>query len=145
MPGPERRAALAGFTAPGPGRRCLVLSGVGARGLDLPSAHAAVLLDGPGDWRQYAHRAGRVGRMGAKGVVLSVVTPSEARALGAIGARLGVQLSRAEFRGRSLVAARAVLPAHRDKGECRGRGGGGRGEGRGRGAAAKAAPRSLRS
>ncbi|GBF90296.1 DEAD-box ATP-dependent RNA helicase [Raphidocelis subcapitata] len=111
MPGPARRAALAEFAAPGPDRRCLVLSGVGARGLDLPSAHAAVLLDAPAGWRPYAHRAGRVGRMGAGGVVLSIVTNAEARELAAIAQRLGIPLQRAGFRGRRLLVTPAPAPA----------------------------------
>jgi hypothetical protein len=111
MPGPARQRALASFQSVGPTRKALILSDLGARGLDLPTAHLTVQLDAPSSWQQYVHRAGRVGRMGARGLVVTVVDGWERRGLLAVAARLGVQIERVEARGGRMV------PMHEEDGE----------------------------
>jgi ATP-dependent RNA helicase DeaD len=92
MDGQERAHALKSFAAGGPGRKVLILSDVGSRGLDLPRAQIVIQMHPPTGWQQYAHRAGRVGRMGKPGKVVTLVTPGERRGLEAISRRLGLQL-----------------------------------------------------
>ena len=50
----------------------LLVSGVAARGLDVPECDVVVNMDVPSDAAQYAHRAGRTGRAGQPGLVLNV-------------------------------------------------------------------------
>jgi superfamily II DNA/RNA helicase len=124
MPGPARAAAVAAFSAPGAPRRALLTTDVAARGLDLPSVHCVVQVDAPSDWKQYAHRAGRAGRMGARGEVLSLSAGArEAAALAAAAARLGVRgaaWARAEVRARRLVRLENPAPAPAPAGAGRG-------------------------
>merc|ERR1712187_413067 len=58
--------------------RVLVTTEIGARGLDVPECDTVINLEIPTDARHYCHRAGRAGRMGQQGLVITIVTPSEA-------------------------------------------------------------------
>lgn len=55
----------------------LLVTDVAARGLDIPGCDAVIQLEVPATAKQYAHRAGRTGRMGAPGVVVSIVERHE--------------------------------------------------------------------
>lgn len=57
----------------------LVASDVAARGLDVPGITHVFNLDAPSQGRDYLHRAGRTGRAGAKGEVITLVTGRELR------------------------------------------------------------------
>lgn len=73
----ERKNALEDFCT---GRvRVLVASDLGARGLDIAGVTHVINLDIPEDATHYLHRAGRCGRQGAQGHVISLVTPYERR------------------------------------------------------------------
>lgn len=73
----ERKNALEDFRT---GRvRVLVASDLGARGLDIAGVTHVINLDIPEDATHYLHRAGRCGRQGAQGHVISLVTPYERR------------------------------------------------------------------
>lgn len=73
----ERKNALEEFRT---GRvRVLVASDLGARGLDIAGVTHVINLDIPEDATHYLHRAGRCGRQGAQGHVISLVTPYERR------------------------------------------------------------------
>lgn len=73
----ERKNALEEFRT---GRvRVLVASDLGARGLDIVGVTHVINLDIPEDATHYLHRAGRCGRQGAQGHVISLVTPYERR------------------------------------------------------------------
>ncbi|AOZ91975.1 DEAD/DEAH box helicase [Paenibacillus crassostreae] len=54
--------------------KLLVASDLAARGLDIEGLTLVVNYDPPVDSEHYVHRAGRTGRMGRSGIVLSIVT-----------------------------------------------------------------------
>ncbi|MCM2533924.1 DEAD/DEAH box helicase [Neobacillus pocheonensis] len=75
----ERQAALKNFRD---GKmNMLIATDVAARGLDIQGITHVVQIDFPKDITQYVHRAGRTGRMGANGIVISLVTEREEREL----------------------------------------------------------------
>jgi superfamily II DNA/RNA helicase len=75
----ERQAALKAFRD---GKmKMLIATDVAARGLDIQGVTHVVQIDFPKDITQYVHRAGRTGRMGANGIVISLVTEREEREL----------------------------------------------------------------
>ncbi|MEH7179998.1 DEAD/DEAH box helicase [Neobacillus vireti] len=75
----ERQAELKAFRD---GKtKMLIATDVAARGLDIQGVTHVVHVDFPRDIAQYVHRAGRTGRMGADGIVISLVTEREEREL----------------------------------------------------------------
>lgn len=64
--------------------KLLVASDVAARGLDIPDVGHVLNYDVPIHAEDYIHRIGRTGRAGKKGNAITMVTPSDMRALGAI-------------------------------------------------------------
>lgn len=92
MPPAARRRALEEFANPGPQRKVLILTDVGAAGLDLPLVHAVLQLGPPPDWRTYVRRAGRAARRGAGGWVVTAVEPGARARVEAIARRAGVEL-----------------------------------------------------
>lgn len=75
----DRKKALEGFRT---GKiQLLVASDLAARGLDIQDVLYIFNLDLPEDPKEYLHRAGRTGRMGKQGLVLSIVTEKEAEQL----------------------------------------------------------------
>lgn len=75
----ERQAELKAFRD---GKtKMLIATDVAARGLDIQGVTHVVHVDFPRDLAQYVHRAGRTGRMGANGTVISLVTEREEREL----------------------------------------------------------------
>ncbi len=57
----------------------LVSSDIGARGLDIEGVTHVINIDIPEEPIYYLHRAGRTGRQGEKGTVISIVTSYEVR------------------------------------------------------------------
>lgn len=72
--------------------------GLGAhRGLDLPGISHVFLLDSTADPAAYLHAAGRCGRLGRKGTVVTLVGSQEAFALRRLGNALGIVIDRLEL------------------------------------------------
>jgi superfamily II DNA/RNA helicase len=91
----EREKALREFRS---GKlKMLIATDVAARGLDIPGVTHVVHIDLPRDITQYIHRAGRTGRMGASGMVLSLVTEREERELKHYARDLKVSLQKRIF------------------------------------------------
>eukprot|EP00468_Gymnochlora_sp_CCMP2014_P013700 CAMPEP_0167750584 /NCGR_PEP_ID=MMETSP0110_2-20121227/6076_1 /TAXON_ID=629695 /ORGANISM="Gymnochlora sp., Strain CCMP2014" /LENGTH=435 /DNA_ID=CAMNT_0007635929 /DNA_START=128 /DNA_END=1435 /DNA_ORIENTATION=- len=71
--------------------RVLVVTDVVARGIDL-ACDTVVNLEIPDNPAVYAHRAGRTGRMGEEGVVVSLVAPYEEDAFRKLQKRVGLNI-----------------------------------------------------
>lgn len=70
----------------------LVVSDLVSRGLDLPNVDAVFNIGLPGNPVMYAHRAGRTARMGAQGMVMTIIEPSMVGVLKGFEQDLGVKI-----------------------------------------------------
>ncbi|MCL2353293.1 MAG: DEAD/DEAH box helicase [Defluviitaleaceae bacterium] len=73
--------------------KALVATDAGSRGLDIEGLTHVINLDIPSRHKDYIHRAGRCGRAGNPGTVISIVTPREADELQKIAKKLGITIS----------------------------------------------------
>jgi superfamily II DNA/RNA helicase len=105
-----RQKALAAFTASPEG--VLVATDVAARGIDVTDLALVVNADAPTDPDSYTHRAGRTGRAGADGRVVTLVAPDVVNDLSRIAVTLGLE---EEFRagGLSVAPARTLYAKRR--------------------------------
>ncbi|MDR1443841.1 MAG: DEAD/DEAH box helicase [Treponema sp.] len=84
----RRRDAIGGFRS---GKiTVLVSSDLAARGLDIPEISHVIALDVPQDAGAYTHRAGRTGRAGKRGIMVSIGDEAEMRRLALLEKRLGL-------------------------------------------------------
>jgi superfamily II DNA/RNA helicase len=84
----RRRDAVAGFRS---GKiTVLASSDLAARGLDIPGITHVIALDVPHDEEAYIHRAGRTGRAGKRGIMVSIGDGEEMRLLSRLEKRLGL-------------------------------------------------------
>lgn len=81
----------------------LVATDVSARGLDIQGLTHVVNFDLPHDSKQYIHRSGRTGRMGAKGTVVSLLTNKEENILKRICSKLDISLGEKKLFSGKLV------------------------------------------
>jgi superfamily II DNA/RNA helicase len=70
--------------------RALVSSDLAARGLDIPDISHVAALDVPSGGDAYIHRAGRTGRAGKRGLMVSIGNEGELRRLAALEKQLGI-------------------------------------------------------
>ncbi len=68
----------------------LVATDVAARGIHIDDVPCVLHFDPPADYKDYIHRSGRTGRAGSKGVVISLVDPSQKRSVGKLARDAGV-------------------------------------------------------
>ena len=133
--GMDKRERNASITAFSKGEyRALLVSDLAARGLDVPDCDAVFNLELPTDETHYVHRAGRTGRMGQPGVVVSIAEPKEAFVIAKFAKALRITIDAVELRGGDMYLAMKREPRGGD-GDDRGRetraggrGRGGRGE-----------------
>lgn len=71
----------------------LLTTDLASRGLDIEALPFVINADVPVSEESYLHRAGRVGRMGNTGVVISLVTPQEKSDLTKIAKKLELNLA----------------------------------------------------
>ncbi|SDY05887.1 Superfamily II DNA and RNA helicase [Evansella caseinilytica] len=88
----EREAAVKGFR--NKKFPLLLATDVASRGLDIKGLTHVIQLDMPQEPRQYLHRAGRTGRAGAGGTVLSLVTRQQVEKLLSIGKKINVSFEK---------------------------------------------------
>jgi ATP-dependent RNA helicase RhlE len=93
----ERSRALEGFRE---GKvRVLVATDIAARGLDIPALEVVINYDIPHVTGDYIHRIGRTGRAGAKGLAITLISPSETVALKDVERLLGKSIPQEELEG----------------------------------------------
>lgn len=78
----ERTATLANFKSGD--LKFLVASDVAARGLDIPDVSHVFNFDVPHHADDYVHRIGRTGRAGRQGESVTIITPTDDKALSAV-------------------------------------------------------------
>jgi superfamily II DNA/RNA helicase len=84
----QRDRALSGFAR---GQvRALVATDVAARGIHVDGVACVVHFDPPTDAKDYMHRSGRTARVGASGVVVSLVSPDQVHESRRMQGRLGL-------------------------------------------------------
>ena len=139
----DRQAALEDFRK---GKaNVLIASDIAARGLDISEVELVANVDVPSQSRDYLHRAGRTGRAGAPGLVLSLMTPDETRLARRYAEDLGIVMEPVRLVRGSLIPADAgqtqtLQPDGRPAGPARDRKSGGR-----TGTGGKAAPATPHS
>ena len=104
----------------------LVATDVAARGIDVADVTHVVNFDAPEDQDGYVHRTGRTGRAGRDGIAITFVMGEQARDIGAIAHKLGLQ---GDFERAGFAAHVSPRPVHAP---ARSGGGGGRNRGRSR-------------
>ena len=82
-------------------------SDLGSRGLDFPQVDLVIHLDIPENPVFYQHRAGRAGRQGHAGMIVSLVTPYEAQFLKKYEKALGISISYRRLSHGALVEEKA--------------------------------------
>jgi superfamily II DNA/RNA helicase len=108
----QRDRALDAFRS---GRvRALVATDVAARGIHVDGVACVVQYDLPADAKDYVHRAGRTGRAGAEGMVVTLVAPAQRasaeRMLSTTGIELTVSRPGAAAAGAPLTSKPAATP-----------------------------------
>ena len=71
----------------------LVATDVAARGIDVVDVTHVINFDAPEDQDGYVHRTGRTGRAGRDGIAITFVLGDQAREMGAIAKRLGLEFA----------------------------------------------------
>ncbi|MGG4129771.1 DEAD/DEAH box helicase [Paenibacillus illinoisensis] len=85
--------------------KLLIASEVAARGLDIEGLPMVINYDPAFDSEHYVHRAGRTGRMGRSGIVLSIVDETQIFIMRKFARELGIELpERVLFGGKVLEA-----------------------------------------
>ncbi len=93
----ERSRALDGFKE---GKiRVLVATDIAARGLDIPNLAVVMNYDIPHVTGDYIHRIGRTGRAGAKGLAITLISPTEMVALKDVEKLMGKSIPQEELEG----------------------------------------------
>ncbi|QTC41166.1 DEAD/DEAH box helicase [Bacillus sp. V3] len=100
----ERKQSLDRFRA---GKVPLLLTtDVAARGLDITDVTHVIHFDFPTDTKQYIHRSGRTGRMGAEGTVISLVSKREQSFLEKLSRELDLPFQEKNIHGGGLKEPR---------------------------------------
>lgn len=90
----------------------LLATDVAARGLDIEGVTHIFHLDLPINNEYYLHRVGRTGRMGRKGMAISIVTPKEVWIVEKIAKQLNIDIALKEmFGGKIIEPGGAKKPA----------------------------------
>ncbi|MBW3112858.1 DEAD/DEAH box helicase [Bacillus sp. MCCB 382] len=80
----------------------LLTTDVAARGLDITDVTHVIHFDFPSDTKQYIHRSGRTGRMGAEGTVICLVSKRELSFLEKLSKELNLPFQEKTIRGGGL-------------------------------------------
>ncbi|MBO0448890.1 DEAD/DEAH box helicase [Enterococcus sp. MJM12] len=108
-----RKTALQAFKADK--IKGLLTTDVAARGLDLADLPMIVNVEVPMDDASYLHRAGRVGRMGKKGTVITLVAENDLSYLKKMTKKMALPLKKVFLYGGQLVDTRPVINENEKK------------------------------
>ena len=89
--------------------RALVATDVAARGIHVDDVELIVQADMPDDHKTYLHRAGRTGRAGAQGVVVTIIAPGRRRRMTELLEHAGIE---AEWEDRSTPRPPRTRPRY---------------------------------
>jgi superfamily II DNA/RNA helicase len=104
----EREQALTAFRE---GRYpVLIATDVAARGIDIPEVELIVHFDPAADADAYLHRSGRTGRMGAAGLVFSIVTPKQLFIVEKFSKKTGIPIEERVMSYGALVEPEQLRP-----------------------------------
>ncbi|MDT2613727.1 DEAD/DEAH box helicase [Enterococcus dongliensis] len=95
----------------------LLTTDLASRGLDIEALPFVVNTDVPLSEESYLHRAGRVGRMGNTGVVITFVTPQEKADLTKIAKKLDLNLAPIYLFGGELLTQAPIKKSEKKKNE----------------------------
>ena len=104
-------SALASAEASGDACKLLVSTHSSARGLDIASVDCVMLYELPSSADQYLHLAGRTGRQGRSGAVVSLLAPHESGSIGKVTRQLGISIKQHAAIALALDEARNGQPA----------------------------------
>ncbi|GIP29910.1 DEAD/DEAH box helicase [Paenibacillus sp. J23TS9] len=88
--------------------KVMVASDVAARGLDIEGLEMVINYDPALDSEHYVHRAGRTGRMGRSGLVVSLVTNRQIFIMNKFAKELGISLEERKLFGGKVLEPREV-------------------------------------
>ncbi len=111
----ERARALQGFKEEK--IRVLVATDIAARGLDIPALEVVMNYDIPHVTGDYIHRIGRTGRAGAKGLAITLISPTEMVALKDVERLMGRALSQEKLEGYAPKSVPVQKGARKNKNE----------------------------
>jgi superfamily II DNA/RNA helicase len=103
----ERKGAIDRFRSNKAGRdktAVLVSSDLAARGLDIPDISHIIALDVAQNAEAYIHRAGRTGRAGKRGIMVSIGDEIEMHRLAALEKKLKIKVYPKELYGGKILA-----------------------------------------
>lgn len=89
--------------------RLLLATDVAARGIDVMRISHVINFEPPIDAKQYIHRAGRTGRMGRSGAVITLATEGERSLLRRLADKLGIELKHKALSYGEWVDADSVI------------------------------------
>ncbi len=97
----------------------LIATDVAARGIDVADVSHVINFDAPEDQDGYVHRTGRTGRAGRDGVAITFVLGDQAREMGTIAKRLGLEFPPHTSADNGHAPARQGWGGNRNRGRQR--------------------------
>ena len=94
--------------------RIMFSTDLAARGLDVMDVSHVINYDLPNEADTYVHRGGRAGRLGRRGVVLSLITAEQEFVLNRLGNKLGLNIRCVARQGGTKKKKKKASPAEED-------------------------------
>ncbi|MDP3968275.1 MAG: DEAD/DEAH box helicase, partial [Nocardioides sp.] len=91
----------------------LVATDVAARGIHVDDVQLVVHADPPTEHKAYLHRSGRTARAGARGTVITLVTPDQVRDVRSMTRAAGISATTTEIKGSTHPVLAELAPGER--------------------------------